>query len=493
MTADADRLGELLTPRLTKYIPHVPTAKQQAGLLLPQREVLYGGAAGGGKSDWLLMGGLQYADVPGYAALLLRRTFKELELEGGLLERAWDWLSATDAEPHDGGMKWTFGEEGERGAVLQFGYLDGPHDHTRYQGSEWQYIGCDEGTNLRMKQYRYMFSRLRRPRVTDDTPEEIAEIRRRLGQIPLRMRVASNPGGISHDDFKLRFGIYWDDEDDPDLVPRHCHRPEWVRENNRAFLPATIADNPHLDQDEYRQSLAELDPLTRRQLELGDWDAKEPGEMFRREWFEVVDRAPAGVRWVRYWDLAATEPSAKNDDPDYTAGLKLGRHPNGEWFVADVRRGQWRSERVEAVGKAAASEDGAAVPVGMEQEPGASGKSLVRHWQRDVLPSYEVRGYPSSDSKAVRARPVASKAEAGLVKIVRGPWVSAFLDEAESFPPEKEGEGHDDQIDALSGAFVMLEQGLGGVTTEGTMDTSTEQVRRTGDLTLKGAQYVDKP
>ena len=458
------RLATALRPRLNRYIPHTPTAKQQLALILPQREILYGGAAGGGKSDWLLMGALGYVDVPGYSALLLRRTFAELELEGGLLERAWAWLGSTEAEPHAGGMKWTFGDyEAGRGAVLQFGYLDGPHDHERYQGSNWQYVGFDELTHFREKQYRDLFSRLRRPVLNEHTPPTLREVIEGLSKVPLRMRGTSNPGGPGHDWVKERFGIYVPQEElnaaeetgtDPATLRKLCHRPAWITECERVFVPARLEDNPHLDQEEYDRSLAELDPTTRRQLRRGDWDAKDPGEMFRREWFEVVNEPPAGTAAVRYWDFAATEPSARNPDPDWTVGLRLERVPDGEWYIADVVRGRWRSDAVEKIVAQTAVMDGTHVPIWMEQEPGASGKAIILHWQLAVLPEFEVRGHPPSDSKGVRARPVASKAEAGLVKVVRGAWNAKFFDEAEDFPPEDEG--HDDQIDALSGAFVQL-------------------------------------
>jgi predicted phage terminase large subunit-like protein len=437
-------------PRLNRYIPHPPTEKQHLGLLLPQREVLYGGAAGGGKSDWLLMGALEYADVPGYSALLLRRTFKELELEGGLLQRAWEWLGSTDARPHDGGMRWTFGDQREgRRAVLQFGYLDHPHDHERYQGSAWQFVGFDELTHFRELQYRYLFSRTRRPDLNVETPAWRRDVIEGLSRIPLRMRGASNPGGPGHDWVQQRFGIYRP-EGDPD--PRRlCHRSDWIDATSRVFLPATIRDNPHIDYDSYVAQLAELDATTRRQLLLGDWDAREPGELFRREWFRVVDRADPDLELVRYWDLAATEASDSNTDPDWTAGLLLGRKPAGGWQVVDVQHFRRRPEGIEARVKAVASMDGPEVPVWIEQEPGASGKIVIAHYQRDVLPGYEVRGNAPADSKGIRARPVASKCEAGLVELVRGRWLGGFLDELEGFP-----EGHDDQVDALSGAFSKL-------------------------------------
>ena len=84
-----------LAPRLTRYIPHRPTPHQGAFLLLDRKEAFYGGAAGGGKSDALLMAALQYVDVPGYAALLLRRTYDELEQEGSLIPLSKEWFLDT--------------------------------------------------------------------------------------------------------------------------------------------------------------------------------------------------------------------------------------------------------------------------------------------------------------------------------------------------------------------------------------------------------------
>ena len=94
---ERSELSRLLTPRLTKYIPWQPTETQAAFLVLDCGEALYGGAAGGGKSVALLMAALQYVDVPGYNALLLRRTFAALSKPGALIDLAHDWLQGTDA------------------------------------------------------------------------------------------------------------------------------------------------------------------------------------------------------------------------------------------------------------------------------------------------------------------------------------------------------------------------------------------------------------
>ena len=568
----------------SRYIQHTPTAKQLAFLMLSCEEAFYGGSAGGGKSDALLMAALQYVDVPGYAALLLRRTYADLILPEALMDRARQWLSGTDAQWRDSEKSWRF----PSGATLSFGYLDNENDVYRYQSSAFQFCvakgtpvlmgdgswrpieriaegdqvqtlggpecvlkvhrlgqkpvvlvrshagealvsaqhrllcasgdwrtptellatryspsdnnggcsfptcavsalhhvdspycqgpaheraqrsvsektgqGCgvlteggqiyssafadvravalqprscsahlvlygqyrhsmgwhrdyrgsygacheslpvgsatcyqpylrcdgaqlrhageacqdstrrlsdaarqtptcrswdgqentpghspqwyvhpytkdyrqisgavrpvsvdislagesevldltvssqshyiiypgyvssncgfDELTQFTESQYRYLFSRLRRLQGVD---------------VPVRMRSASNPGGRGHEWVKQRFiteGI----------------------EHGRVFIPAALADNPFLDRESYVHSLDQLGVVLRAQLLEGDWSARNSGSMFRREWFKVVDAAPANCAWVRAWDMAATE-STDTTDPDWSAGCLMG-------------------------------------------------------------------------------------------------------------------------------------------------------------------------
>jgi len=184
--ARLQRLERLTTPRLTRYIAHRPTPPQTAFLLLECREAMYGGAAGGGKSDALLMAALQYVDVENYAALLLRKSYSDLSLPAALIPRAAEWLTTTDAKWNGAEHVWRF----PSGASLSFGYLDTEADKYRYQSAEYQFIGFDELTQFSESQYTYMFSRLRRLKGSN---------------VPLRMRGASNPGGYGHEWVKQRF------------------------------------------------------------------------------------------------------------------------------------------------------------------------------------------------------------------------------------------------------------------------------------------------
>jgi hypothetical protein len=230
-------------------------------------EAFYGGAAGGGKSDALLAAALQYVDVPGYAALILRRTFRQLDQPDAIMSRSKEWLANTDARWNDDAKRWTFPST----ATLTFGYLEHDNDVYNYQGPAYQFVGWDELTQFSEKQYEYLFSRTRRRK-------DLAA----LG-IPIRHRSASNPGGIGHAWVFKRFI-------DPDR-----------RDPHGVFIPAKMEDNPGLDVAEYEKSMERLDATLRKQLRDGDWGIFE-GAAFAsfREDTHLVDPFPVPAEWLRF-------------------------------------------------------------------------------------------------------------------------------------------------------------------------------------------------
>lgn len=222
---------------------------QAAFLSLPHMEALYGGAAGGGKSDALLRAALQYVEFPAYKAILFRKTFSQLSQAGGLIDRSKEWLTGK-ATWNETKHRWTF----PSGAILEFGHLQHENDRFNYQGAEFDFIGFDELTHFTEIEYRYLFSRLRR---------------RVDSLIPGRMRSASNPGGKGHRWVKRRFIERKPDPEDLGDTPEKCAE--------RIFIPAKLTDNPGIDQTAYEAALRQLDPQEQEQLLDGNWDARPPG------------------------------------------------------------------------------------------------------------------------------------------------------------------------------------------------------------------------
>lgn len=314
----AETLG-LLFPPLKTYCPILPLISVPQGVFLtlpPEyEEALYGGAVGGGKTGALLMASLMYVDVPGYAALILRRTYAELEQPDGPIPQSERWfapLVGTEHEPryNKSEHEWRF----PSGARLVFGHLDSPNAAIRYQGGGYHFIGFDELTHFDQRPYEFIaLSRTRRPPAGP------------LSQVPMRVRATANPGGPGHIWVKERFIT----KRTPDI----------------AFVPAKLWDNPGVDADDYARRLGKMDEELRRQLMDGDWDAvlgaafEYDADTHRVEPFE----APA--HWDRFESL----------DPGYgtTAWLLWAVDTDGNMIVLDeyVAEGRIVSENVAAVQK----------------------------------------------------------------------------------------------------------------------------------------------
>jgi predicted phage terminase large subunit-like protein len=444
------QIRAMVTPERSEYWPRgwnqVPETRNNRQLLflspIANRilEGFYGGAPAGGKSEGILAAALQYVHVPGYAALILRRTFSELNLPEALIDRSHRWLRGTRARWLSNDHAWHFPTTG-KDAILDFGYLETENDKYRYQSAEYQFVAFDELTQFAETQYTYLFSRLRRPMTGP------------LSAVPLRMRSASNPGGVGYEWVRERFMEPYFADTLPD---------------DRFVIPATLIDNPFVDMDQYSAALQLLDPLTRMQYVIRSttkeelrkaWEARPMGGMFSREWVirrgQLVSREELPwrweeMRWVRYWDLAATKYKHSTDKP-WTAGILIGRAPTGDIVIGHVARIQDTPGQVERFVKQIAEIDGRGVAIRMEQEPGSSGKQTIETYAR-LLMEFSFGQYTPSGSKEERARPSSAAWYNGLVWVVRGDWNYPFFEEVESFP-----QGNvKDQVDSMSGGYAYL-------------------------------------
>ena len=389
------------------------TDKQHTMLVSTDRELLFGGSAGGSKSTSLAMAALQYVEVPTYNALLVRRTYSMLSQPGALLDIMRGWLTDTDAHWNNTDNIVTF----PSGAQLKFGYYRNDADKDNYQGSNYHFIGIDELTQFEEQQYLWLMSRNRAP-VQDN--------------IPLRIWTASNPGSRGHAWVKARFVT-----------------------GDKRFIRSRLEDNPFLDYAAYAATLSNLDPVTRKQLLDGNWDIVQSGGYFRREWFAVAEQPLVGTR-IRFWDIAATPKTASND-PDYTVGALVSMNKEGQYCIEDIVRVQATPAEVEQTIRQTADSDGIAVAVGIEQEPGASGKQVIDYYRRTVIPDRNLHVYKPTGAKQSRIAIVSSHAEGGNLSISSGSWNNDFYEEAELYPDVK----HEDQLDAIASAIALLQNAKG--------------------------------
>jgi hypothetical protein len=276
-----------------------PQPRQAAFLARPEYEALYGGAAGGGKTDSLLMWLLEPFNVPTYKGLLLRKTFPELEQ---VITRSDDLFPriVPGARYNDNKHVWRF----PSGARIYFGSNQRPTDIKRYQGQQYERVGFDEGTHFLFSEYSYLFSRNR-----PNGPN---------GLIPM-IRMATNPGGIGHAWVHSRFianrtpgqSYFTDIPINGKIYRRH-----------KTFIPATVWDNQELLRNDpnYVASLAMLPEATRDALLNGEWStfsgqaftewANKPSGYQSRRWTHVVEpyRIPANWRIFRSFDWGYSKP-----------------------------------------------------------------------------------------------------------------------------------------------------------------------------------------
>ncbi|MFZ5650139.1 MAG: terminase large subunit domain-containing protein [Bacillota bacterium] len=238
-------------------------------------EVLYGGAAGGGKSDSLLMEGLRQADKRNYRAIIFRRTFPELQ---ELIDRSMELFPRAfpGAKWNEQKKRWTF----PSGAIYYFGAMEHEKDKHKYQGRQFQYIAFDELTQFEESQYIYLFSRCR----TKD------------GSIRCYIRSSSNPGGVGHSWVKARFV-----DNGPFNVVTDA-----ITGLTRCFIPSKVYDNKVLMQNDpdYIKRLLSLPEDDRRALLEGDWDVW-VGQYFREFRREIHTIAPFAIPpyWKRFRSL----------------------------------------------------------------------------------------------------------------------------------------------------------------------------------------------
>jgi predicted phage terminase large subunit-like protein len=194
---------------------------------------------------------------------------------------------------------------------------------------------------------------------------------------------------------------------------------------------------------------------------LGNWKVRPTaGKVFNQDWFEVVDAVPAGGYTVRYWDFAATDREIKGNDPDGSASCKMKFIPDrtggGTYYIMDATWDQISPSATNKKLYTLATQDGRGVRVRWEEEFGASGKRDTAHLVK-LLDGWITGGISPWGDKVMRAKPLAVQAQAGNVKVKRGPWNRRWLGQMHGFPDTP----HKDEVDAASGAYEAIRRGDG--------------------------------
>jgi predicted phage terminase large subunit-like protein len=436
---------------------------QERFLATPADIAIFGGAAGGGKSWGLLMEPLRSVSTNHqFAAVFFRRNTTQIRNPGGLWDESRTLYPLLGARPAKAVLEWRW----PFGGLVKFAHLE--HESTVYdwQGAAIPLICFDELTHFSKAQFFYMLSR-----------------NRSMCGVKPYVRATCNPDA---DSWVAEFIAWWIDQDTGLAIPERSGVLRWfIRQNDQiiwadtrqelierygdgelpksvTFIGATVYDNPKLMAADpgYLANLQALSQVERQRLLGGNWKIRpSAGLYFQRTWVEVVDAVPAGLEAVRYWDLAATTKTETND-PDWTAGVKMGRdRATGLLYVLDLQRMRESPGRVEAAIKNIASADGKPVRIGAPQDPGQAGKSQAAYIVRQ-LAGWHVTTARESGDKVTRFGPFSAQCLAGNVKVLRAAWNGVLFDQLEGFPEAS----HDDEADACSGAFEMLNNRTGRAT-----------------------------
>ena len=367
------------------------------------------------------------------------------------------------------------------GAKVSFRHLERDDSVYKWQGSEICLLEFDELTHFTEFQFFYMLSRNRstcgiKPYVRCSTnPDSDSWVAGFISwwidqdtgyAIPERSGVIRYMGRINEQ-------IYWGDtkqevieyakEADPDT--------ELIEDDIKSvtFIASTIEDNQVLLKSDpgYMANLKALSQVERERLLKGNWKIKSArGLYFPRSKCRLVEEIPDDVvRWVRAWDLAATEDKKNTrpeDGPAFTAGVLIGKRKNGRYIIADVINRRMNSSDVRSTVLNTARMDkatyGRKVRIRMNQDPGQAGKEQAENYIK-LLAGFSLHITPESGSKETRAEPLSAQwigpegAEEGLVDVLIAPWTETYLGQLEAFPESK----FKDMVDASSTGFLELQ------------------------------------
>ena len=392
--------------------------------------------------------------------MIFRRQANQITNAGGLWDTAVNMYSPLGASfKTNPSPQVTF----PSGAKVNFNHLQLERDIYNWQGAQIALIAFDELTHFTESQFVYMMSRNRstcgvkpyiRATTNPDADSWVAEflswwINQETGYpIPER-------SGVIRYFYRLDGSFLWGDTVQ-ELVDKYSADPALCK--SVTFIASSIYDNRILLEanPEYLANLNGLDIVEKERLLKGNWKIRpSAGLYFKRENVRIVQTIPGRLISVcRSWDLAATEITAENKNPDRTAGVLMGRLKSGEFIVLDVIRRAANAADVRRMIVQTAKADRADYglhTITLPQDPGQAGKDQAATYVK-ALAGHKVRTAPVTGSKIVRAVPFSAQWQGGNVLLLAGDWNKEYLQELECFPDAL----HDDMVDASSDAFKQV-------------------------------------
>jgi predicted phage terminase large subunit-like protein len=450
--------------------------RQEQFLSSPADIVIYGGAAGGGKTFGLLLDPLRDIRVKDFGATIFRRMYTEITKMGGMWDESLSLYPLAKGEGVQGDLLWRFPPHGSR---IEFGHINAESNLSDWDGAQICDLCFDQLEHFTERMFWYLGIRNRS----------------KCG-VPPRIRATCNPDPdswlvvgpegwgsgfiswwIDDDGFAdlSRAGVirwfvrhnaklYWADSAD-DLKIRFAHISPPLIPRSVTFIPATVWDNEILMKADptYIANLQSLPPIERERflgdrLKGGNWKVRaSAGKVFNREWFKLVDGAPMGGVECRFFDYAGAEKVIKGDDPDYTAGLKM-RKIGGKYYVTDMIHDRYPAGEIHSMTKTIASQDRTLAHadntrylVRWEQEPNDAAIRDTLAMKKN-LEGQDADGILARGDKYLHWKSFAIEAQAGNVYVLVRPWTENFLAQMHGIPDL----AHDDVADSASKCYEVL-------------------------------------
>lgn len=456
-----------------------PTSYKQAVFLNADEDfIVYGGSRGSGKTFMSLLRMARWIDDPNFVGYVIRKHGSELKRAGGAFEEASKIFKALrpDCEITTQPMKIKFrnGINTEFGASISFVGLDGSEGKNAIQGIQISAAMVDEATHLTADEIWWIVTCLRtsakmKPHIyltCNPDPDSFLSKMVEPYLYPLHTYVDGElVEGRPHPlmNCKVRYFIKVGDdllwaESEEELKEKH---PEYFFEGSEItpqsfrFIGATCHDNPVMlkNNPTYISKLKNQDRITVERMYYGNWFARAVGTGFvQRDWFEVIPKIDKKVKYrVRAWDIAATQKSEKNPDPDYTASVLIARTIDDEYVIEDVFQERISIMNVlETIARVAKDDQqycDTLVKTYIPQDPNAQAEFTARTWVRELASKgvgVQLIKTAGAKSKAQRFLPFAAVAEVGLIKVLKADWNDKYFSELERFDGTRKC-GHDDK------------------------------------------------